>query len=386
MTRKVANTIFAIAVCFGVVFAMSAGRGQGSKARLVAQEENSKASQDDGPENTSNGVFKSPTEYAKLIEPHLGVPPVVDLEACVEIPIFVDGKKFTGDPGIHCCDNPSLQMGDCMSGSVVQRYEGRTADGKPLPHVVWISFGRHDGRGSLYNVEIGNSVQMIGYNRETGATAFFESGDNRKWVRVDPKTNRLIGKLPGVDEPAAFNRAYATPGQTQCVQCHQADPFIHNPFIDAAKLPNGEPVVPQLADPDAPYYVIGASNWDLRTIHIEGNSCLDCHRIGMKTVEEFVGDGWDPNQHMPPDDPGSLNDDFQELLEAWKNGPENTPNCDWIIPPAGDRKQHQIVGADYPYKAEFNRPDKRVLDKLGKKPVRIPEPKQETKPKHDSGK
>ena len=169
------------------------------------------------------------------------------------------------------------------------------------------------------------------------------------------------------------------------MQCHQADPFIHNPFIDAAKLPSGEPVVPQLADPDAPYYVIGASNWDLRTIHIEGNSCLDCHRIGMKTVEEFVGDGWDPNQHMPPDDPGSLNDDFQELLEAWKNGPENTPNCDWIIPPAGDRQQRQIVGADYPYKADFNRPDKRVLDKLGKKPVRIPEPKQETNLQRDSG-
>jgi hypothetical protein len=41
--------------------------------------------------------------------------------------------------------------------------------------------------------------------------------------------------------------------------------------------------------------------------------------------------------------------------------------------------------AVYAYKAEFNRPDKRVLDKLGKKPVRIPEPKQETNPKRDSG-
>ena len=101
MSRKVTNTVFAIAVCFGVLFAISAGHGQGSKARSVAQEENSKASQDGGPENTSNGVFKSPTEYAKLIEPHLGIPPVVDLEACVEIPIFVDGKKFIGDPGIH---------------------------------------------------------------------------------------------------------------------------------------------------------------------------------------------------------------------------------------------------------------------------------------------
>ena len=328
-------------------------------------------------DNTSDGVFKPAAEYAKLIEPHLGVPPVVDLGAGVEIPIFVDGKKFTGDPGIHCCDNPSLQMGDCMSGSVVQRYEGRTAAGKPLPHVVWVSFGRHDGRGSLHNIDdagMTHSVQMIGYNRETGATAFFESGDNRRWVRVDPKTNRLTGKLPGVDQPRAFNRAYSTPGKVQCVQCHQADPFIHNPFIDGAKLPNGETVVPKIADADAPYYVIGASNWDMRTIHIEGNACLDCHRIGMKTVEEFVGDGWNPDRHMPPRKPGSLREDFLELLAAWKNGPENTPDCEWIVPPAGDLKRNRVVKDDYPYKSKFNRPNQRVLDKLGKRPARIPEP------------
>ncbi len=167
------------------------------------------------------------------------------------------------------------------------------------------------------------------------------------------------------------------------MQCHQADPFIHNWFIDAARLPNGETVVPY-SGPDSPYYVIGASDWDMRTIHIEGNGCLDCHRIGMKTVEEFVGDGWDPKKHMPPYDPGSLNEDFLELLEAWKNGPENTPACDWIIPPAGDRKQSRVVGADYPHKSEFNQPNKRVLDKLGKKPVRIPEPDPGAKQKERS--
>ena len=213
-------------------------------------------------ENTSDGVFKSASEYAKLIDPHLGVPPMVDLRDGIEIPIFVDGQQFTGDPGIHCCDNPSLQMGDCMSGSVLQRYEGRTAVGKPLPHVVWVSFGRHDGRGSLHNIDdedMHHSVQMIGYNRQTGATAFFESGDNRKWVKVDPKTNRLVGKLPGVGEPKAFNRAFSTPRGNQCVQCHQADPFIHNPFIDAAKLPSGKTVVPKIADLEAPYFVVGAS-------------------------------------------------------------------------------------------------------------------------------
>ncbi len=327
-------------------------------------------------ENTSDGVFKSASEYAKLIEPHLGVPPMVDLRDGIEIPIFVEGQKFTGDPGIHCCDNPSLQMGDCMSGSVLQRHEGRTADGKPLSHVVWVSFGRHDGRGSLHNIDDADmlhSVQMIGYNRQTGATAFFESGDNRKWVKVDPKTNSLIGKLPGVGEPKAFNRAFSTPGGVQCVQCHQADPFIHNPFIDAAKLPSGKTVVPKIADLEAPYFVVGASDWDIRTIYIEGNSCFDCHRIGMKTVEEFIGDGWDPNHHMPPRKPGSLREDFKELLAAWKSGPENKSIYDWIIPPVGKLKENRVVGDDYPHKSDFNRPDLRVLGKLGEKPRRIPE-------------
>ncbi len=328
-----------------------------------------------GPENNNYGTRLSAYEYAKMIEPQLGVPPVVDCGAGVEIPIYVNGKKFIGDPGIHCCDNPSLQMGDCMSGSSLQRYEGRTADGKPLPHVVWVSFARHDGRDNVFKTDVGDSVQLIGHNTKTGATAFFESGDNREWVRVDPKTNRLIGVLPGIDTPKAFNKAYVTPGRTQCVQCHQSDPFIHNPFIDAAKLPTDptQPVVPEVAGPDSPYYVIGASHWDMRTIHIEGNGCLECHRIGMKTVEEFVGDGWDPNKHMPPHDPGSLNKDFRQLLEAWKKGPENTPGCEWIIPPAGAAPR-RVVGKDYPHKAGFNEPNLHALSRLNKKPKRIPEP------------
>ncbi|MCP4889001.1 MAG: hypothetical protein GY904_20620, partial [Planctomycetaceae bacterium] len=152
------------------------------------------------------------------------------------IPIFVDGKKSTGDPGIHCCDNPRLQMGDCMSGSVVQRYQGKIADGAPLPHVVWIGFGRHDRRGNLYNVEVCNSVQMIGYKRKTRTPTVFESGDNRKWVRVDPKINRLISKLADVDEPAAFNRAYATPGQTQSCRWSDRQTLMPRSYRRAAQL------------------------------------------------------------------------------------------------------------------------------------------------------
>lgn len=332
------------------------GTHEGIAAALDQQPQANQSPQECMLENNSYGAKSTPMEYAKMIELELGVPPVVDCGASVELPIYVQGVRTIGNPGLHGCDNPSLQVGDCMSGSSLQRYEGRTADGTPLPHVIWVSFCRHDGRDTD-EYDVPDSGQLIGYNTLTGATAFFESGDNGKWTYVDGSTNRLMGVLPGIDDPDAFNEAYRTPGTVQCVTCHQSDPFIHNPFIDAAKLPSDttQPVVPRITGSAVPYYVIGASDWDMRTIHIEENGCLRCHRIGMKTVEEFMGDGWHPNEHMPPRNPGSLASDFEELLECWTNTPENTSGCDWVIPPAGTC-EGRVVGDDYPHKAGFNRP------------------------------
>ena len=221
---------------------------------------------------------ESARAYAAMCEPELGVAPTVDCGAGVPIPITKGGVEVFEDPGLHACDNPSLQVGDCMPGSSVQRHQGRSADGAPRPEVVWVSFCRHDGRDDIAAADIPDSVQMIGYNQETGATCFFESGDNSPWTFVDA-SNRLRGILPGPDEPE-FDQAYTVPG-IQCVVCHQADPFIHNPWIKGARLPEDprQPVLPVLRSKNPPYYVIGGANWDMRTIHIEDNGCLGCHRI-----------------------------------------------------------------------------------------------------------
>jgi hypothetical protein len=141
------------------------------------------------------------------------------------------------------------------------------------------------------------------------------------------------------------------------VQCHQSDPFITNSFINAAKIPGtDESVVPAL-DADSPYFVIGGENWDMRTIHIQGNACFECHRVGMVTIDLFSGSGWDPNRHMPPHDPGSLAEDYRELSVAWQRGPEAVAGAEWIIPPARGQPR-QVVGEDYPYQAAFNRAGK----------------------------
>lgn len=320
-----------------------------------------------GTADGADGFPATAFEYARMVEPELGVPPRIDLGEGVEIPLYVDGIQMRGN--LKSCDNPSRLGKGCISGSVLQRHEGRTRDDRPLPEVVWVSFGRNSSQvfgGRFYLL---GSVQMIGYHERTGATAFFESSDAiGPWASVDPETHRLTGVMPWIDDPEAFNRAFRTPGKLQCVQCHQNDPFIHNSFIDAAKMPGSkEIVVPRIRtwerdlERDLPYYVIGGENWDMRTIHIENNGCLDCHRIGMGTAKLFIRHGWDPNEHMPPKRPGSLSADWKALLECWENRPENTPGCEWVIPPTGD-SLGRVVGDDYPYKAGFNQPGREALD------------------------
>ncbi|MEM7477495.1 MAG: hypothetical protein AAF483_21120 [Planctomycetota bacterium] len=298
------------------------------------------------------------SEYAKMVEPDLGVPPVVDLNNAIEIPIYVGGVQAYGNLG-NDCDNPTFLGKATVSGSRLQRYQGQTATGKPLPDVMWIAFARNS---SFSTRKVIGSVQMIGYNKRTGATAFFESSDRiEPWVTLDPDTWLMQGKMPSTDEPREFNRAFRPPGNVQCVECHQNDPFITNSFINAAKIPGtDESVVPAL-DQDSPYYVIGGENWDMRTIAIKGNACFDCHRVGQGTLKLFMSNGWDPNEHMPPDDPGSLSGDLNELLEVLRlgvdqgsdRGPENSSKISWVIPPAAGEPARQ-VGKDYPYKASFN--------------------------------
>ena len=56
-------------------------------------------------------------EYAKMVESELRVPPKVDLDKSVEIPIYVDGVQKYGNLGLSC-DNPTRLGKETISGSV----------------------------------------------------------------------------------------------------------------------------------------------------------------------------------------------------------------------------------------------------------------------------
>jgi len=304
------------------------------------------------PGGTPQYLPSTASEYVVMCEPELGVPPSMDCSAGVTIPVEVDGVEVNEILPNFACDKPGLQAGGCVPGSTINRVMGQTREGVALPEVTWVHFCRSEDGVSkgIDSVPVWENVftgaQMIGYNYETGATCFFELnyGPQGPWVGRDAD-HRATGVLPNHDEPG-FDEAFI-PGE-QCVVWHQNDAFIHNPWIDAAKMPDdpNESARPRLAA-HSPFYIVGGSDWDMRTIHIEGNACLSCHRIGMNTDELFRSLGFDANQWMPTHDPGSLAEHYAALLACHEDGPENTPGCDWVVPPGGGC-EGGVVGPDYP--------------------------------------
>lgn len=292
------------------------------------------------PRDVAPDMPATATAYADLCSRLLGEIPVADCGEGVRIPIYVDGEEVFETPADGVCDDAGFK-GACDVGSTIRRQEGQTAEGEPLPDVVWVTFCRAVDLtwepGGL------GSVQMIGYDSVNGATCFFESPDalgsqaQTTWVSLNSE-GILDGELPGPGH-ADYDNAWIPP-PAPCSECHHNDPFVHNPWIDGAKLPEDptQPVLPVLATTTSPYWVMGGPYWDLRTPHIEGNTCVGCHRIGMGTIDIFeflvpYGGGVIVSEFMPPYAPGTHSEDLEALRACWEQGPDNTPNCEWVNPP-----------------------------------------------------
>ena len=84
----------------------------------------------------------------------------------------------------------------------------------------------------------------------------------------------------------------------------------------------------------------------MRTPHIEGNACLDCHRAPTRTARLLEAGKVHVNEFMPPRKPGSLKEEYAALLACHDDGPENTPGCDWLIPPGGGCPGGVVEGSD----------------------------------------
>ena len=300
------------------------------------------------PYNQTDPIPYNTTEYANMCMEYLGVPPIIDCGDGVCIPIYVNGVEVFEDQPDGECDHTDFK-GSCKVGSRVGRVEGVDLNGNPVPEVVWVYFCRSAGQESFEEEGV-VSVQMIGYNMDNGATCFFESPDavgnniQSEYLWFDDN-GFLDGELPSYGS-SEFDQLFHSPvvSGANCMTCHNSDPFIHDPWIDNAKLPTdtSQSVVPKFEynGIDLPYFAVGGygSRFSNASIHIEGNNCLSCHRSSVELAHNiFDGIGHvQTNEFMPPNNPGSLSDSYLELIECWLNGPENTDNCNWLIPPGGD--------------------------------------------------
>ena len=133
-----------------------------------------------------------------------------------------------------------------------------------------------------------NDIAMIGSNPFTGKTCFFQNALYEKTdgahiphpADIEKSTNLWSGVHGGVGNGI------------ECGKCHDADAFIHSPWIDGAKDTSGRPVVPKfgidqdlpLGVNDAPYSLVNAAGqgWTMpkQLVSPEANACLQCHRMG----------------------------------------------------------------------------------------------------------
>ena len=200
-----------------------------------------------------------------------------------EIPMTAtDGNGTVNHPQIGTlakCDKPQYIYSLCEAGP-------RVAEKTNDQGTHWVLLCRKS-IGGLTGDQY-NDIAMIGHNPFTGKTCFFQ--------------NALYSKTDGghVPHPADKDKSQTLwsgvhggmGSGIECNRCHDADPFVHSPWIDGAKDSQGNPIIPKMGlDPDfaigandSPYSIINlkGQGWkqEKQLVSAEANACLRCHRMG----------------------------------------------------------------------------------------------------------
>ncbi len=238
--------------------------------------------------------INSPLEYGERCVAELGEIPFFEKQAdgdyktynCLDsTPIPMTATAANGSVNsptegtLNACDNPQYIYSLCEAGP---RVASRTNE----QGTRWVLLCRKS-IGGLTSAKF-NDIAMIGSNPFTGKTCFFQ--------------NALYSKTDGEHVPHPADKVKSSNlwagvhgglgSGIQCSDCHDADAFIHSPWIDGAKDGNGRPIVPKMgvdADfaigaNDTPYALVNrrGQGWTMKK-HITGegaNACTKCHRMG----------------------------------------------------------------------------------------------------------
>ncbi|HEY4057357.1 MAG TPA: PPC domain-containing protein [Kofleriaceae bacterium] len=260
---------------------------------------------------------------------------------------------------VNKCDNPQYIYSLCETGP---RVATRINDRGTRWTLLCRKSVAEDGNGGSYASSKFNDIAMIGTNPFTGKTCFFQNA-------LYSKTDGAHVPHPG-DKTKSQNLWSGVQGGIgsgiECGRCHDADAYIHSPWIDGAKDQNGRQIVPKMgvdADfaigaNDTPYAIVNrrGQGWTMPK-HITGegaNACTKCHRMGdgqwadsylerldgtdtswtSITTDEFNN----PNHKywMPPDHTFASDAEWQaspehaalKFIQDCNKNPSNA-GCDW---------------------------------------------------------
>jgi len=172
--------------------------------------------------------------------------------------------------------------------------------------------------GSYYD------IAMIGHNPYTGRTCFFQNALGRRedGLHVPHPADKVNSEASPQTSNHIWSGVHGGLGNgIQCTDCHDADPFVHTPWIDGARDENGDTIVPRMGQDedfvlgfnDAPYSLVNAQGqgWTMheQIVSEEASACTSCHRItatgrwGRRYLDYMIGEdeGWLRDTTLDPE-------------------------------------------------------------------------------------
>lgn len=241
--------------------------------------------------------------------------------------------RFGTGQSQQSCDKPALlelgEQGQCIPYSRVMRVDSFRPDGSKHPDVDTIllcrrynaRLGRHSWRGQTFEGSKSpafEDIAIIQHNRVTGETCWFQAlpplGESKDTRRVPPPDE---GSLPAgtpsyAERASTFWLSPTETAQRDCVMCHDADPWMHSPYIDQVRLRDGSPLVfsgmKSAGGRTGRYSMVGNRHFPAWTMPTSiaaaplanGRSCTGCHELGsrescVRWISQSAGKSFPPN-------------------------------------------------------------------------------------------
>lgn len=176
-------------------------------------------------------------------------------------------------PGAMRCANPSLLTGSCRQGSKL----GQLTHGDVS--MYWVCrdpYLDYDGT-VLYH-----DVAVIGHNRRTGASCFWD--DDNDLVHDDDAPPLDLSEASEEERARSIDWFPYNDG-SRCLTCHDHDPFIYTPYLQSTTWES-------VAASKGPYHLVGLDGTPRSTGVMElvspaASPCTSCHRLGSNETCSF---------------------------------------------------------------------------------------------------